>query len=425
MPAAWDPITGLLDDLHQRLMPLDEGAVADYIPELAHADAASFGIAVSTLDGVVYATGDADVEFTIQSVSKPFVLALVIDELGLDEVLRHVDIEPSGDSFNAISLEPATGRPANPMINAGAMLTTSLCAGSSAAARFDRIRSGLSAFAGRELSMDEAVYRSEDDTGDRNRALAWLMRGAGSLRGDVEETVETYFRQCAIRVSATDLAIMAATLANGGLEPRSGTRVVTTRTAEQVLSVMATCGMYDGAGEWMLRVGMPAKSGVSGGLLAVLPAQFGIGLYSPPLDPNGNTVRGVAACRELSERFGLHLMHVVGRVPHPLDPSTVVADGSCLVWAMRGDIGFASAESIARGILQGVDGVRWLVLDVDRVSTMHPAAQQLLGSLVRSLQARGIGSVVADAADRPWFDGTHQVSSVESAIGWAEAQRTS
>ncbi len=379
--------------------------VADYIPELAHADRSAFGIAISTLDGVVYSAGEADRPFTIQSVSKPFVLALAVEELGLDAVLGHVGVEPSGESFNAISLDAGSGRPANPMINAGAIVATSLVPAGTAAEPSERIRICLSAFAGRSLDVSEAVYRSEQATGDRNRALAWLMRDAGSLRADVDETVDTYFRQCAIEVTAADVAVMAATLGNGGIGARSGSRVVSERTAEQVLAVMAACGMYDGAGEWMLRVGMPAKSGVARGLLAVSPGQFGIGLFSPPLDAAGNPVRCIAACHELSDRFGLHMVHVADHAGHVPDPPAVLEAGAVILWTLRGDIGFATAESVARRMGQGPERSRWLVLDVGRVSQMHPAAVRLLVSALASLEDRGTRTVIADAVQHDWFPG--------------------
>jgi glutaminase len=224
-------------------------------------------------------------------VSKPFVHALALAELGLEEVLRHVGAEPSGEAFNAISLERGSGRPLNPMINAGAIVTTSLLATDSGPG-FERILAGLSGFAGRRLDIDEATFGSERETGDRNRALGYLMRAAGSLRSPVEPIVDAYFRQCSVLVTAADLAVMAATLANGGVNVKTGARVVGPAEAAQAVTVMATCGMYDYSGEWLLRAGLPAKSGVSGALLAVSPGQFGIGLFSPRVDAGGHSVRG-------------------------------------------------------------------------------------------------------------------------------------
>jgi len=205
-----DPVARMLDELHARLSGLDAGDVASPIPALAAADPGVFGIAIATLDGHVDAAGDADLSFTIQSISKPFVYALVLADLAREAVMARVGVEPSGEPFNTISLEPGSGRPANPMINAGAILTTSLLAAATPGARAARVLDGLTAFAGRRLEVDEDVFRSEDDTGSRNRALAWLMHASGSLDAAVEASVRTYFRRCSVLVTARDLAVMAA-----------------------------------------------------------------------------------------------------------------------------------------------------------------------------------------------------------------------
>jgi glutaminase len=376
-----DPITGALEAIrHECVVAAADGVLADYIPELSRADPELFGLVLESHDGDAYSAGDATVEFTIQSISKPFVLALAVEDLGLDAVLARVGCEPSGEPFNAISLEPGTGRPDNPLVNAGAILTTSLVHGG-----FERIAGCLSAFAGRPLGVDEAVYESERETGDRNRAIAHLMRAAGSLSEPVDAVVDAYFRQCSLLVSAGDLAMMAATLANAGRNPVTGEPVVREDTAQHVLSVMSMCGMYDFAGEWMLRVGLPAKSGVSGGLLAVSPGQFGIGLFSPPLDARGNSVRGVLACEHFAERFGLHLLH---------DPTSgaraakVLASeaGSVVVLTLRGDIDFAAAELVLRKT-DGYGGA--IVVDLTDVTRLHPVAGQLLAGVAVELAESG------------------------------------
>jgi glutaminase len=304
-----EQVTAALDAAYDATLPDTSGATADYIPELATADPTPFALALTGVSGRRYAVGDADTQFTLQSVTKPFVLALAIADRGLDEVLAHVGAEPSGDAFNAISLDPATGVPANPMINAGAIATTALVRGADDDERFARILALLSAFAGRPLVVDEAVLASEAATADRNRALAHLMRAAGSLDAPAHAAVDTYLRQCAVLATTGDLATMAATLATGGVNPVSGERVVAPDVARHVQSVMATCGMYDYSGRWMLRVGLPAKSGVAGGLLAVNPGRFGVGAFSPRLDAQGNTVRGVAALKRLVADLGLHPLH--------------------------------------------------------------------------------------------------------------------
>lgn len=409
-----NPLPELLDALVAGLREVDTGTVATYIPELSYADPGHFGLAMCTLDGHVYAAGDADVEFSIQSVSKPFVYALAIDDLGLDEVMRRVGVEPSGEAFNAIRLEPETGRPPNPMVNAGAILTTSLLS-------VDRILTGLSAFAGRDLAVDEKVFASEYATGDLNRALAYLMRSMGTLTADPLESTSVYFRQCSVLVSARDIAVMAGVLANGGVHPVSGARVVSRDTAAQVLTVMASCGMYDFSGEWLLRVGLPAKSGVSGGLTAALPAQFGIGLYSPRLDEYGNSVRAIGACEELSARFGLHLMNPVVRTASAVyqssdsrfltsmahrsaaDADVLARDGAAIaIRRLEGDLGFAAAEVVTRDIssVPSTQDVRWVVLDLDRVGDIHPAAVRMLDRLADFLAEDSVVTVVVDSRRR-------------------------
>ncbi|WP_300266344.1 glutaminase A, partial [Microbacterium sp.] len=240
-----DIVTSFLDVVHDRLLGDTRGSVADYIPQLAGADPDLFGIALCGLNGHVYESGDTGVAFTIQSASKPFVYSLALDDRGIDAVHDRVGAEPSGEAFNSVKLEAGTGRPPNPMVNAGAIVTTSLVRGDAADDRFARILARLSAFAGRDLSIDEAVLASEQDSGDRNRALAYLMRSAGSLTAPVAETLDTYFRQCSVLITARDLAVMGATLANGGVNPITQERVTSAETCQHVMTIMATCGMYD------------------------------------------------------------------------------------------------------------------------------------------------------------------------------------
>lgn len=285
----FDPVSDALAQVVASHRSITAGAVADYIPELAQVDPDPFGLALMSVHGRLHEAGDTDVPFTIQSSSKPFVFALAVAELGIEEVARHVGFEPSGEPFNAISLEEATGRPANPMINAGAVVVASLVPGRDVRERSERVREVLSRFAGTELEVDEAVYRSEDDTGDRNRALAHLARSAGVLGSSVADAVEVYFRQCSVRVTTRDLTVMGATLANGGRHPVTGDRIVDEAVARTTLSIMASCGMYDASGDWMVRVGIPAKSGVGGGIVATAPGQFGIGVF-----PRGSTIAATA-----------------------------------------------------------------------------------------------------------------------------------
>ncbi|MGN6219677.1 MAG: glutaminase A [Microbacterium sp.] len=339
-----DPITALLHDVLEDVRPHDSGAPAGYIPELATADPERLALAAVGPHGRVRAVGDVAHEFTIQSISKPFVLALALADRGREAVLRKVGAEPSGEPFNAISLEPGTGRPANPMVNAGAIATSALIAGDGVDDRTARIVEGLSAFAGRSLWVDEQVYSSESDTGDRNRALAHLLRSHGIIDGSVDIAVETYFRQCSLLVTTRDLAVMAATLAFGGVNPVTGDRVVGEHVSRDVLSIMTSCGMYDYSGEWLLRVGLPAKSGVSGGLMAVAPSQFGVAAFSPRLDDHGNSVRGIAVIEALSTKFGMHLLEPHDSIAVPA--FTVEDTDQGRVLRLSGELGFAGTERV-------------------------------------------------------------------------------
>jgi len=283
------------------------GAPADYIPELAVVDPDRFGIAVATVDGKLFTAGDTDHSFTIQSVSKAFVYCLALELVGRDAVLERVGVEPSGDAFNAIVFDPHTNRPFNPMVNAGAITVAGIVCDVAGAGAFDLILDRLSAAAGRRLTMDESVYRSEAETGHRNRAIGHLLRNVGAVQSPVDQVVDLYFRQCSILVTAADLAHMGATLAHIGENPVTGQQVFELAAVRNTLAVMFTCGTYDFSGSWAYDVGVPAKSGVGGGIVGVVNRQLGIGTYSPRLDAKGNSIRGVAAFREIGDELGLHV----------------------------------------------------------------------------------------------------------------------
>jgi glutaminase len=445
-------VTSTLQGIRNRVVADDRsGSVADYIPELSLANPDWCAVALVSVEGHPYVAGDAAQPLTLQSISKPFVYALALADLGLERVASRVGSEPSGEAFNAISLEPGTGRPANPMINAGAMMATSLVRASNAAERFERIRQCLSAFAGHSLSVDEAVFASEMETGDRNRALAYLMRSAGALQGSVNECVEVYFRQCAVSVTTRDLAVMAATLANGGVNPVTGIDVVGDRIAGHVLSVMATCGMYDFSGEWLLQVGLPAKSGVSGGIIAVSPGQFGIGVFGPRLDRHGNSVRGTNMLRELSSRFDLHLMHrspqsgpVVYRATtaaaspsHRTRPGeerdALQTDaGRIAILAAQGEIEFAAAERLLWTIEHSLEArpegralrpqpeAQWLVLDLRRVTRLHPAATHMLDAHLTHLLAHDVFIAIVQPDERLLLPAAGEFDNCDDAVAWCE-----
>ena len=382
-----DPIVRMLEAVLDDVRGRDSGGIADYIPSLAAADPDRLAFAVVGPRGRVTSVGDDQVPFTIQSVSKPFVLALALEELGRDAVLARVGVEPSGEPFNAISLEAGTGRPANPMVNAGAIVTSSLLGEGDEFSRAATIVAGLSRFAGRTLAVDEEVYRGESETGHRNRALAYLTRSHDIIRGDVPTVVETYFRQCSVLVTVRDLAVMGATLAFGGVNPVTGERVVREDVARDVVSVMASCGMYDYSGEWLLRVGLPAKSGVSGALLAIAPSQFGVATFSPRLDRHGNSVRGIQILERMSGEFGMHVFEPHEAIAAPgirVDRS----EGRVVVH-LGGELAFSGAERMIGVLSDLADSAMTddtILVDGSELARAHPAALELLR---RQLEVHG------------------------------------
>ncbi|WP_341528197.1 glutaminase A [Nostoc sp. UHCC 0302] len=305
----------ILKELHSKYKSMQEGAVANYIPELAKVNPDLFSICIVTVDGQVYEVGDYEQLFTIQSISKVFAYGLALEDHGLDYVLTRVGVEPTGDAFNAIVLDEQSKRPYNPMVNAGAIATTSLIKGSGPTERLNRMLDMFRRYIGRDrdVFVDISAFTSERSTGHRNRAMAYLMLNFGMIDRNIEEALDLYFQQCAVIVNCQDLALMAATLANRGINPITKEQAVDSRYIKDILSVMYTCGMYNFAGEWAYKVGIPAKSGVCGGILAVVPHKMGIGVFSPRLDARGNSVRGVKVCEELSQQLGLHLFECSGQ----------------------------------------------------------------------------------------------------------------
>ncbi|MFD1812823.1 glutaminase A [Rhodococcus gannanensis] len=313
----WEQVEAHVVDAHERYLPRTEGAVADYIPALAAADPDLFGISVAEVSGSVHAVGAADTAFSIQSISKAFVYALVSDALGHDVVRERVGVNNTGLSFNSvIAIELNDGHPMNPMVNAGALATTALVPGATPAEQWERIRAGLSRFAGRQLELDGEVYHSEMLTNQRNKAIARLLESYGRIDLDPLDVVDTYTRQCSLNVTARDIAVMGATLADGGVNPVTGERVVSPQVCRDTLSVLAATGMYERSGEWLFEIGLPAKSGVSGGIVAVAPGKGAIGTFSPRLDSAGNSVRGQHATAYLSRTLGLN---VFASAAHPTD----------------------------------------------------------------------------------------------------------
>jgi glutaminase len=283
-----------------------DGAVADYIPELSKASPGDFGLAIATTAGKVYAVGAVESRFTIQSVSKAFAFCLALEVAGPEVVASRVGVEPSGDPFNAIVFDPQTNRPFNPMVNAGAIAIAGILHEYLGEGAYDFMLERFSAAAHRSLGLNQAVYISEHETGHRNRAIGHLLLASDALAVPPDAALDLYFRQCSIEISALDLAWMGATFANMGTHPVSRQGAFDIAAVRSTLAVMFTCGMYDYAGHWAYDVGIPAKSGVGGGIVGVVNRQLGIVSYSPKLDAKGNSVRGVGAFKVLADHFGLH-----------------------------------------------------------------------------------------------------------------------
>ena len=446
------PVATYLERLRARHASLVDGSVASYIPELAKADPAWFGIALLTIDGASYEVGDTRQPFTIQSISKPLTYGLVLEDLGEPAIRRRIGVEPTGDAFNSITLATGTGSPPNPMVNSGAIAVASLVGASVGHSALERIVGHISAYAGRPLEVDQAVLASERATGHRNRAIGHLLQAAGALGVDQEEALDRYFAQCSVKLDGHDLAVIAATLANDGINPLDGHRVVSSATVRSILSVMTSCGMYDSAGDWLYSVGLPAKSGVSGGILAVVPGQLGIGIFSPPVDEHGNSVRGVAVCRDLAGDLDLHLVgrgrprvgpvrarHRVSeiaskRLRTEAERAWLAAFGELAeVRELQGELTFLAAEAAIRGLAEGHELPRWVVLDVRNVDRIEAGAAGLVANLAlamrscgRDLFLSGSGrfAAVIDDIDQSLRNGGHdpilRVGDVDLAREWCE-----
>lgn len=406
-----------LEQLQERFAALESGSVADYIPELRKANPDWFGIALVTVDGHVYQVGDSRQPFSIQSISKAFTYGIALEDRGADAVAAKIDVEPSGEAFNSISLEPDTGRPRNPIINAGAIVATSLVEGDGAESKITRILEKFAQFAGGSLAVDESIYQSEKSTGHRNRAIAHLLRNYEILEGDPEEPLDAYFRQCSILVTARDLALMGATLANDGVNPITGIRALDSTLIPRVLSAMATCGMYDYSGNWIYKVGMPAKSGVGGGIVSVLPGQLGLAVFSPRLDLKGNSVRGIAVCEVLSNDFGLHMLRTTrttiasvirARYTGAAVRAKVTRDSASnrflgeagdriLVLELIGELAFVSAEIVAVNTAEQMEARSVFIVDMTRVTSVDRSASSLLAALFDTLGRDGKTVLVTGA----------------------------
>ena len=449
--ATQPPLERFLARCHDEFRGNDEGALADYIPELSRANPAHFGIGLVTIDGHVYEIGDSAVPFTIQSVSKAFVFALALELVGEERVAAAIGVEPSGEAFNSIRLTN-DNRPFNPMVNAGAIACSGLIHEVEGAGAFECIRDKLGQFAGRQLGVDDAVHASEVKTGNRNRAIAWLLCNYAVLKGDVDAVLDTYFRQCAVLVTARDLAVMAATLANRGVNPVTGLQVVSPLIVARTLSVMTSSGMYDYAGEWIYRVGMPAKSGVGGGIVAALPSQLGLGTFSPRLDSHGNSVRGLKVCETLSARFDLHMLNrsadvrtciiadydIAGvssrRSRRPNEQQILDERHSDVrVIELVGALNFAAIDYVTRKLSAEPPNAPLLILDFRRVPDITTAGAQLLAENLRILGNAGVTTILTgfEPTSQLWTaisvlmpdqQRLRRFALLDDAIEWAEDQ---
>lgn len=404
-----NPIPDYLLEVLDALRDDTSGERAGYIPQLAVANPDLFALAVTTAMGSTYTAGDAQAEFSIQSISKPFAYAAAITDRGLERVLQSIGVEPSGEGFNELSLEEGTNRPQNPMINAGAIAAHGLLVGDKASSeqRVQRILDLFSRLAGRELSIDEEVFNSEMDTADHNLSMAHMLRKYQIIADDPHEVVTGYTRQCSILVTVEDLSAMSATLANGGVQPCTRERIIDPLVARQVMSVMAVAGMYDGAGDWLTRVGIPAKSGVSGGLVGVLPDQVGIGAFSPRLDVHGNSQRSRLAFERLSSDMGMHLLAPShGR----LDVVGTRREVTRETFSLQGNVQFTAAAELldlmAESTFKGSVHV-----DVSRVFSFTDVARRMTLEGLRRVRNEGrrvfLDDPLQSLADPDLGDGTY------------------
>ena len=411
------PVTQILRSLHQRYASLREGNLADYIPELTKANPDWFGICIATRDGHLYEVGDTRQKFTIQSISKAISYGLALEDRGEEHILSRIGVEPSGDAFNAISLKPGSGAPFNPMINAGAIATCGQILNTDTETRIQRITEYLSRCAGGQLGIDEQVYRSESATGHRNRAIGWMLRNFGIIDEDPRDIVETYFQQCSLLVTCADLAVMGATLANQGVNPLTGERAIAHEYVDNVLGVMASCGMYDWSGEWIYRVGLPAKSGVGGGILAVLPGQLGIGVFSPLLDAQGNSVRAIRVCMDLARDLALHLFNPSAVPPPALRRSynatqvnsrrrlpadafrTLRRYGERIrVMELQGALLFSTFEPVIRELVRQAPYCQYVILNLSYVASIDEVCLRMLRDISQQLAENGVRLVFCHTA---------------------------
>ena len=407
------PLDIFLKNIYSNVLLNKSGKTADYIPELSRVNPNQFGIALASSDGYIHEIGDSLQEFTIQSISKAFAYSLALELVGEKEVNKIIGVEPSGEAFNSIRLQN-DNRPFNPMINAGAIACTALICSVEKSKAFKKIQKIMSDFAGRNLSLDEKVFQSENATGDRNRAIAWLLKNNKIIKTNVEQSLVTYFKQCSLLVSARDLATMGATLACNGINPVTKKRVISVENALKTMSIMVSSGMYDYSGEWVYRVGFPAKSGVGGGIIAALPSQFGLGTFSPPLDRQGNSVRGIEVCKRISSYYNLHILEIEGNIKDSIVASYNLQNirssterkeknikilekfgAKAHVYELAGSINFMAVDYIVRR-LQELDKKEFIILSMRKVSQLSSGADKLLDAFIQTLNSLSTKIIFSD-----------------------------
>lgn len=383
------PVPDYLQELLENIRAEREGHVADYIPALAAAPPDQCAIALSTVRGSTYSVGDDGVEFSIQSVSKPFVYAAALQELGFEAVDQKLGVEPSGEAFDELSLEAGTHRPKNAMINAGAIAAHNLfmIAANDDSERAAAVTAFLSRLAGRDLHVDDEVFQSELKTAHRNLAIAHMLRTYGVITEEPHDVVRGYTAQCSVSVTVRDLAMMAATLANRGRQPTTGEQVVAPHVARRTLSVMAAAGMYDGAGSWLTAVGIPAKSGVSGGLIGSLPGQVGAAVFSPRLDEQGNSARGIRAFTRLSADMGMHLFEHESRTDSVVREWSEGRDGTEI--RLQEELRFTGAEFLLSRLEQIPEGPSRVMFDLSDVHAVTDVGRRMLLEGMRRLRLDG------------------------------------
>jgi glutaminase len=301
-------IQKVLDDAYQQFKDDDSGKNADYIPALAKVDSAYFGLAIVTNDGKIYSKGDVDQAFSIQSISKVFTLALAMEQKGPQVVFDKIGVNATGLAFNSVTaIEQNKARSVNPLVNAGAMATVSLLNGDSNKAKWSELSGWYNKFANQKLPVLQEVYKSESDTNGHNRAIAELLTSYNRFYGDVDLNLDIYTRQCSVAVTAIDLAVMASVFANNGVHPISGKKLMSSANVSRVLAVMTTAGLYENSGQWAYQVGLPAKSGVGGGIIAVSPGEFSVAVFSPKLDDAGNSIRAQKAIDYIAEKLNANI----------------------------------------------------------------------------------------------------------------------